>query len=175
MPRFFLGLFSGALLSFLYVRYDIELPAWMQLPQLLQENVAASAALSDLYDLSAPEDVRKRALEIYFQTQSKRAVEVDAAYGHPFFKSLYRREVTREARILRQAWGAFDVALEKPALRATYERKYGLSDTVVLKQALLATQLKKKHKFLASWLEKTYGEIPNDKLMSKLLDLSRMP
>ncbi len=174
MLKFFLGLFAGALLSFVYVRYDVELPEWMQLPHVLRENIAATAALSDLYDLSRGEDVRRRALEVYFQTQAKKAAQLDADYGHPFFKNLYHKEATRQARILQQAWSAFDVALSKPALRSSFERKYGVSDPLALKQAMLAEQLRKKHKFLASWLKKTYGDVPNDQLFARLKELGQL-
>ena len=91
MLRFFLGLFSGAVLSFVYVRYDVELPKWMQLPELLRENVALTASLNDLYDLSPTDDVRVRALEVYFQNRPKAAAQMDRANGYPFLKRLHRK------------------------------------------------------------------------------------
>jgi len=170
MLRFFLGLLSGAILSFVYVRYDVELPKWMQLQERLKENVALTASLNDLYDLSPKDDVRSRALEVYFQYRAKAAAAMDREAGYPFLKRLHLRKARREAQILSQAWKAFDVALSKPALRTSFERKYGVSDTIQLKQAMLAYQLR-RHEFLASWLKKEYGDIPNDQLLAKLMEL----
>jgi hypothetical protein len=123
MSRFLLGLVIGIALSFGYVRWGIKLPDFLTLLEQLRGNIVSTAIEEDLYNLDQPIQTRQRALEVFFESRAKFAVETDAEYGHPFLNALYRKRATHEARLLRGQWDAFDEAMGKPALRSALERK----------------------------------------------------
>ncbi len=153
MLKFILGVILGAGLAVGYVRYEIELPEFLQLTDKLRGNLVTTAIETELYDLDADIAKRQRALEIYFANRPQKAVEVDAAFRHPFLEALYRTRAIREARLLRNHWDAFDTALEKPELRAVLELKHGASGDLVLKQRMLLDTLERSYPFLARWLK----------------------
>lgn len=154
MLKFVLGVVFGAGLAVGYVRYNVELPEYLQLTDKLRGNLVSTATEFELYDLDKDIATRRRALEILFANRADFAVDVDAEFGHPFMKSLYRRQAIRDARILRGQWTAFDTALAQPALRERFEQRYGTKDTEVLKRRMLAAALQKDYPFLKAWLEK---------------------
>ena len=150
MGKFLIGLVVGIAAAFGYVRWNIS-PGIMELPETLRGNIVSTAIEGDLYDLDKPLDTRRRALEVFFQNRAQFAASVDAEFAHPFLNALYRKRVIREARQLRGQWDAFDMALEKPALRETFEKKYGVSDDIALKQAMLLNAYQEKD-FLKQWV-----------------------
>lgn len=175
MLKFIFGVLFGAGLAFGYVRYQVELPEFMQLPDMLRGNLVTSAVESDLYDLDAALDVRRRALEIYLANRPERAVEIDGSFGHPFLEALYRHRAIREARLLKGQWSAFDMALGKPELRQRLEAVHGTADSETLKRKMLLAALGKSYPFLGRWLTKA-GE-PNDeaRLLDTVTRLARLP
>jgi hypothetical protein len=174
MGRFFVGLIFGIALSFGYVRWGIALPDYLTLPDRLRGNIVSTAIEGELYDLGQSIETRRRALEVFFDSRAKFAAEVDAEYGHPFLKALYRKRATREARILRAQWDAFDMALDKPALRASLEKRHGSSDETALKQAMLFKAFQEKP-FLAAWITENDGVVTPATLMPVLKTLSALP
>jgi hypothetical protein len=150
--KFILGTLMGAALAVGFVRYEIQLPAWLQLPARLEGNLISTAIEADLFDLKRDEDSRRRALEIYFANRAEAAVAVDREAGHPFLRSLYRARASREARQLLARRSAVDQALAQPALKSALERKHGTSDEAAIKRATLAEGLDRLP-FLKSWLE----------------------
>lgn len=151
MIRFFLGVLFGIAVAFGYVRYDIDLPGWLGLPDRLKGNIISTAAEVDLYDLERDAATRRRALETYFAHRATDAASVDAEAGHPFLNALYRRRAVHEARTLTAEWSAYESILAKPALRAELESRYGTSNDDTLKRRMLAASLDKKL-FLKQWL-----------------------
>jgi hypothetical protein len=164
----------GAVMSFVYVHYDIQLPSYLQVPDVLRGNLVATATETTLYDLDADSAARQRALEIYFENRARDAVKVDTAFGHPFLTALHRERATRKARQLSMVWHAFDEALSKEALRSSLEKKYGTSDTDGLKRAMLMDALDRKP-FLKRWLEKTSGPVTAENLRDLLKSASAYP
>lgn len=148
---FVTGLAAGAALAFGYVHFGAELPGWLTLPDRLKANLISTTVEDRLYDLSAPADAQRRALEVYFDNRAKDAAAHDAAAGHPFLSALRRARAKREARQLVTAWGGYDLALAKPSLRQALERKHGSGDDHALKAAMLAEALAKRP-FLSAWL-----------------------
>ncbi|HKJ61774.1 MAG TPA: hypothetical protein VKA94_07220 [Hyphomicrobiales bacterium] len=175
MGRFLLGLVIGIALSFGYVRWGIALPDFLTLPERLRGNIVSTAIEEDLYDLGQPIETRRRALEVFFASRSKFAVEVDAEYGHPFLNALYRKRATHEARLLRGQWVAFDMALKKPALRPALEKKHGVSDDLSLKQAMLFSAYQDKP-FLVRWVAEQVRDKPTPETLLPLIKkLSVLP
>jgi len=152
MLKFFTGTAIGVLLAFVFVHYNWQPPAVLDLPEKLKKNVVSTAVEGDLYDLAADIETRERALEVYFKNRAGDAVKADAAAGHPFLDALYRARARREAGQVAGQWSAYDAALAKPALRGTLERKYGFNETDALKRAMLIDALNRKP-FLKAWLE----------------------
>lgn len=174
MLKFILGVVFGAVMSFVYVNYNVELPGYLQLPEMLRGNLISTTTEATLYDLDADEAARQRALEVYFDNRARDAAKVDAAFGFPFLAALHRERASRMARQLAMAWGAFDEALAKDALRQTLEAKYGTRDTDALKRAMLMDALARKP-FLKRWLETNSGPVTADNLRERIKAASAYP
>ncbi|MBI1361851.1 MAG: hypothetical protein GC155_16365 [Alphaproteobacteria bacterium] len=172
MWKFLGGVALGVVLAFGYVKFNVELPGFLQLPGMLRGGLISSATEAQLYDLSADEATHQRALEVYFANQAHAAVQVDAEAGHRFLDALYAARARREAQELSMAWSAFDTALAKPALREALERKHGVTDDDALKRAMLFEQLDSKP-FLKSWLARSGGALTPDTLRDRLTDAAR--
>ena len=170
--KFLIGVLAGAALSFGYVRYNVELPGILQLPDRARGNLISTAIEDQLYDLDADAATRRRALEIYLANRAADAALADAEAGHPFLSALHRARARREARQLLLALPAFDETLAKPALRSALERKHGTRDANVLKQRMLADALARKP-FLKRWLEKAGRPTAGDGLRPGLQATAR--
>lgn len=174
MLKFLAGLLFGTAMSLAYVHWHWQLPAVLQVPELVQRGVVAGAVGESLYDLESPLTQRRRALEIYFGTQPREAVEIDGTAGHPFLNLLYRRRVSREARQLLHARTAHRASLEKPALRQVLTRKHATDDEQVLLLRMLESALKEKE-FLYSWMMKNRIAISGPALLDELRRLALAP
>lgn len=157
MFKFVLGVAFGALMSVLYVHYNVQLPALMQITDLLRGNLVATATESKLYDLDADEPANLRALEVYFANRPHDAAKIDAAFGHPFLISLHRERAARKAIQLSSAYNAFDKLLANPALRTKMSEKFAITEPEALKQAMLFDRLDRQP-YLKRWLEKYLAE-----------------
>jgi hypothetical protein len=167
MLKFVLGVLLGAVMAFGYVRWNVQLPAILLLPEKLRGNIISTAAEADLYDLERGAEVRRRALEVLFANRPDYAARLDAEAGHPFLSALHRERAVREARQILIQWSAYQEVLAKPALRGALERKHGSSDPQVLKSAMLREALDKQP-FLKSWLVRHTGAIVDDNLRATL-------
>ncbi|MEL6871979.1 MAG: hypothetical protein AAFO62_04105 [Pseudomonadota bacterium] len=170
--KFLAGLVFGVGAAFAYVRFGVELPTVLQIPGLVQNAAIASAVDADLYDLDKPITDRRRAFEIYLQSQSKQAVGIDAAEGHPFLAALYRRWARRKARQLSGQWGAFDTALAKPNLRKVLADAHGTDDTSALKRAML-WKAYEDETFLKQWMRENGGLPTQETLRTRLREIGR--
>lgn len=173
MGKFLIGLIAGIAMAFGYVRWNVS-PGIMALPEKLRGNIVSTAIEGDLYDLDKPLDARRRALEVFFQNRAQFAVGVDAEFAHPFLNTLYLRRVIREARQLHAKWDAFDMALDKPALRAAMEKKYGVSDDTDLKRAMLFDAYQDED-FLRRWVAVHDTAPTRETLLPLLRKLSARP
>ena len=171
MLKFFTDTALGALLAFVF---GLEPPAIVKLPEKLKANLVTTAVETDLYDLNATDDVHERALKIYFDNRAGDAAKLDAKAGHPFLAALHRERARREARKLLVAWDAYDDVLAQPALRATLERKHGLSDDDALKRAMLMDALGEEA-FLKAWLKKERGQVTAKNARGVLIDAAKIP
>lgn len=174
MLKFLLGVVFGALMSFVYVYYNIQLPAVLQAPDKLRGNLVSTATEDALYDLDAESAAKQRALEVYLANRSDDAAKIDAAFGHPFLAALYRERASHLARQLSMSWHAFDEVLSKDALRKTLETKHRTSDPDALKRAMLMEALERKP-FLKRWLEKTAGPVTTDNLRDMIEKAAARP
>ncbi len=174
MLKFFTGTALGAALAFVFVRFGLEPPAITKLPDKLKANLVATAVEAELYDLDAPEDVRQRALKVYFDNRAGDAAKLDAEAGHPFLAALYRDRATREARQLNAAWGGYDAVLAKPALRAALERKYGKTEDDPLKLAMFLDALARQP-FLKTWLEREHGDVTAENVREVIGEAAKLP
>lgn len=174
MAKFLIGLAVGIALAFGYVRWGISAPDVLEIPDKLRGNLVSTAVEGDLYDLEKPLDVRRRALEVFFQNRAQFAAEVDAEFSHPFLNALYLKRVIREARILRGYWSAFDKLLEQPALRKRLEETHGATEETALKQAMLFEKFQEEA-FLKQWAAEHEDKVTPETLMPLLKKLSAQP
>lgn len=167
MFKFFAGVLIGLVLAISYVRFNVQLPPILQLPNDLRGGVISTAAENDLYDLDGDEQRRRRALEVFFANRPGAAAEADAEAGYPFLKSIHTARAVREARQLRSQWHGFDVAFEKPGLRAALERHYGEREADQLKRLMLFEELTARP-FLKQWLEENRGTIDANNVYERI-------
>jgi len=170
MLKFLLGILLGAMMAFGYVRWNVQLPAALLLPEKLRGNIISTVVEADLYDLGRGAQARQRALEVLFATRPDYAARLDAGAGHPFLSALHRERAAREARQLLIQWPAYDDVLAKPALRAALERKHGSADPEVLKLAMLREALDRQP-FLKSWLKDHAGDAVGGDLRALLRNI----
>lgn len=173
MLKFILGTLCGAALAVGYVRYEVQLPSWMQLLARLQGSLVSTATEVELFDLSRDKDTRRRALEVYFSNRAAAAVAIDRAAGHPFLRSLYRDRAVREARQLAAVNSASEKTLAQPGLRAALERRYGTSDVQALWRASQFEALD-RFPFLKSWLAAEQRPVTPETLADALTKVIRM-
>ena len=141
----------GAVLSFIFVQFNLAPPAILKLPERVKGNLVSAATEAQLYDMTAAADVRERALKVYFNNRSTDAAKLDASLGHPFLNAMYKVRAQREARQLLGKWSAFEKVLSQPALREALVRKHGTDKDDDLKAALLVEAFGNMP-FLESWL-----------------------
>ena len=174
MGKFILGALFGMAMSYAYVWYDVRLPDWVELPDLVKRNLATAVVDDRLYDLEASSSQRRRALEVYFTNQGPRAAKLDAQLGHPFLEAIRKKRVHREARITRGLWSAYDKALAKPNIRARLEEKYGTTDSQTLKRRMLLAAVREKT-FLNAWITRDRGTPSETDVYGTVVELSRLP
>lgn len=151
MLKFILGVLLGSISAFAFVHYNLQLPAALQLPAKLRDNLISTTVEDALYTIDGDAESRQRALEIFFSRRPGDAARRDAEAGHPFLNALHRARAKREAGQLAMQWPAFEQTLAKPALRAAMERKYGTAKVGELMQFMLLDALERKP-FLKAWL-----------------------
>ncbi len=173
MWKFLGGTLFGLVLSVAYVWYGIALPDWMELPGLFQRSVTAAAIDDVVIDLDTPEATRRRALEVYFANQAKRAAELEAELGFPLTRAMQFRRVKREAQILRAQWSALDVALGKPALLQALQAKHQTTDSDTLKRRMLMAALAEKV-LLKKWLERHSRQATEQNVIEVITNISRL-
>lgn len=167
MLKFVSGVLLGVVLAASYVRFNVQLPSILQLPDDLRGGVVSAATEGDLYDLKGDEQRRLRALEVFFANRPQAAAQADAEAGYPFLKSLHTARALREARELRAQWHGFDAVLEQPGLKAVLERKYATSDAGQLKRLMLHEELMTRP-FLSQWLEEGGGPVVPDDVHDRI-------
>jgi hypothetical protein len=174
MQKFLMGTAIGALLAFAFVRFNIEPPAVLKLPEKLRGNLVSTAVESELYDLTSDAATRVRALKVYFANRAQDAAKLDAASGHPFLSALHRERASREARQLENLWQAYEAVLSKAALRASLEKKYGVTETENLKRAMLFEAFNAKP-FLKTWMRLHVDPATKDNLRDLLGNVAATP
>jgi hypothetical protein len=171
MLKFISGLLLGVVLAISYVRFNVQLPTILQLPDDLRGGLVSAATEIDLYDLDGDEQKRLRALEVFFANRPEAAAKADAEAGYPFLKSLHTSRALREARELRAQWHGFDTVLEQPGIKAALEQKYATSDTDQLKREMLHEELMTRP-FLMDWLEQRGGPVNPDNVDARITSVA---
>jgi hypothetical protein len=167
MLKFVMGVVLGVMLAFGYVRWNIDLPAFLTLPDKVRGNIVSTATEAELYDVDGDPGARRRALEVLFANRADFAAKVDSDAGHPFLAALLRERASREARQLAAQWTAFDAALAKPALREAEVRRHGTVEPEALKRAMLYAALDRQA-FLKAWLARNAGPVTPENLREVL-------
>ncbi len=139
--KFLGGLGLGIVMTYAYTRYQWEMPAVVRLPAMVTSATISATADSDLYNWDLPFEVRQRAAAVIIGQNPDRFIELDNATDHVLLNEMVRQRALRRAMIQKTAWSAFDVALGKPALRKSLQRKYGGADDEQLKRNMLAARI----------------------------------
>ena len=145
------GAVIGIVLTWAYVRFGYKLPGIAQIGATVTSEAAIATAEAQFYDPAADVAARKRALATIIANQPELLIELDDAVGNRLFDELLRRKAVRQAKLLKHRDRAYDIALEKPALRKLYEKKYGVTDLNLLKRKMFIADIA-RNEILAEYL-----------------------
>ncbi len=172
LGKFLGGLAVGVVLTYAYTRYRWEMPAVVQLPATVTSSVISATADSDLYNWDLPFEVRQRAAAIILGQNPDRFVELDNATDHVLMYEMQRQRAVRLAMIAKQKFSAYQVALDKPALRERLERKYGTTESEQLKRQMLADDIA-GDAILTGYLRDRFPDVSRDKRVDLILNVGQ--
>ncbi|MCA9074077.1 MAG: hypothetical protein KDA93_03520 [Planctomycetaceae bacterium] len=168
--KFLGGLVVGVALTYAYTRYRWEMPAVVQLPATVTSSVISATADSDLYNWDLPFEVRQRAAAIIIGQNPDRFIELDNATDHVLMHEMQRQRAVRRAMITKQKWSAYNMALDKPALRKRFEQKYATTDTELLKRRMLASDIDDEP-ILLGYLREYFPDLSREERIDLVLDV----
>ncbi|MCH2202619.1 MAG: hypothetical protein MK102_11660 [Fuerstiella sp.] len=152
--KFVGGVLLGVVMTFVYVRYSWQMPEITRLPGNISEAAIVTTAGIDLFRPEASDDVRRRAFSIIMSQKADEIVEVDRELGSPLMEEILRRKAFRESKQLRHQMSAYEMAIDKPTLRKTLERKHGKTeDNEELKRRMLLSAIHEAE--FTSWYLRT--------------------
>lgn len=168
--RFVFGILFGIGLTYAYVRFGYQLPGVFTLGNKLVDEAAITTAEVDLYDFSQPLEVRERALSVVLSHHDGLLLELNRDADQLLLREVLRRKATREMRLLKQQHGAYDMAMDKPALRDVLERKHGTNDEELLKQRMLLAAFH-DNEFLVGYKNEYLGELTDEELFRVIMSV----
>lgn len=141
-----LGMFVGALLTFLSIENGFSPPEVVQLPakiQALPEQIIASSFVED-----AESDLKQRqkAIAVLIKHDPSYFIEIDNAIGQQFSNEAVNKIARRKLQLIK----GYNVGLNKiiddaenyPELRESLERIYGTEDNETLRYRMLAKRIR---------------------------------
>ena len=153
------GELLGIVLTFGYVRYSWTLPEVTQLPGKFTEMAIVTAAKMDVFSPEAADDLRRRALSIVMSHQAGEFVEIDHELGVPLMAEVLRRKAFHETKLLKHQMTAYEVAMDKPALRQALERKHSKTNyDAELKRRMLLSAIHDRE-FSSWYLHKRFTQL----------------
>lgn len=164
------GALMGVALTWAYVRFGFELPGVARIGAKVTSEAVIATAEVDLYDVHAPLQTRQRALAVVMGQKPELFIEVDGALGNQFFEEVIRRKAVRQAKLLKGRLRAYDMALDKPALRAMYEKRFHVKDTEILKRRMLLADVRDEE-ILHRYLKRHFSQATLDELTGVVLNV----
>lgn len=168
--KFLGGLAVGVALTYAYTRYRWEMPAVVQLPATVTSSVISATADSDLHNWDLPFEVRQRAAAVILGQNPDRFIALDNATDHVLMHEMQRQRAVRRAMITKQKWSAYDMALDKPALRQRLEQKYRTSDDELLKRRMLANDIDDEP-ILLGYLREHFPDLTREERIDLVLNV----
>jgi len=164
------GMVAGVLLTYAYVRFGYSLPWIVQAGGKMTSEAMVATAEIDLYDPVASDDVRHRALAIVVGLKPELFIDVDDAIGNQFFEEVLRRKAVRKAKLMKHRPRAYRMALDKPALRRVYEKRFGVSDDESLERSMFEADIR-DDEYLYGYLRRRFPEASLDDMAELILDV----
>lgn len=144
LGKLIVGVLIGMGLSYAYVRFGYKPPAVVQIAENVTDSAIASTATMTLYSPSVTDAERRRALALYLSKEPETLIDIDRAMNGAVMQEVLRRKALRQAKVMKHQMSAYDVALQKPAIRRSLERKHGATDLHELKHRMLAAAIKRE-------------------------------
>lgn len=171
--KFIGGVLLGVVMTYAYVRYAWAMPEVVQLPGKITEAAVVTTAEIDLFNPDASDEVRQRAFSVVMSQKAEEYVQIDRELGSPLMEEVLRRKAERATRLLKHQMSAYDVALEKPALRKALERKHGATDDdEELKRRMLLAALQEEE-FTCWYLHRQFPNLTQNERVDLILDVYR--
>ena len=157
--KFLTGLLVGVGMTWGYVRFGFQLPGVVGLPGKVTSAAISVTADADLENWDLPLRSRQRAAAVILGQNPDQLIALDESLDHAILSEMLRLKATRRAKIAKATYSAYDTALQQPAIREQYERRYGTTDAEVIKQKWLQRDVSEDeflHGYLATnWPEET--------------------
>lgn len=165
---FFAGLATGVALSWMYVRYGYEPNNVVTLPAKVTSAAISITAESDLYNWDVTPEVRQRAAAVVLGQNPGTFIELDNATGNVLTKEMLRQKAERLAKLAKAKFDAYDMALDKPALRKALQRKHGAGDNETIKRRMLIDDIEGET-FLHGYLTRRFPHATSQDLADIVL------
>ncbi len=167
------GILSGAVLTYAYVRWNVELPEWMQLPGKVESLGTLAAADAALDDPSNDLEAKQRAVAQLLSKDSTIFMEVDGALGYGITHAVIDRKARRRLEVFRSQIGGVRETFRKDlsALRERQMEKYGVETLDDLVSAMGQERLK-ADAFLYQWLQERFPGSEDAELFDLAMSLS---
>ncbi|MEZ6054056.1 MAG: hypothetical protein R3C02_22110 [Planctomycetaceae bacterium] len=170
--KFLGGLAVGVVLTYAYTRYRWEMPAVVRLPATVTSSVISATADSDLYNWDLPFETRQRAAAVILGQNPDRFIELDNATDHVLMREMERQRAVRLALIAKEKYAAYQMGLDKPALRKMLERKHETSDPEELKRRMLAADID-EDPILTGYLRDRFPDFSREQRIDLILNVGQ--
>lgn len=140
--KYFGAVVFGITITYAYVHFGYQPPVAFQLAGKATSEAIVTTAEVDLYNPSAEDSIRQRAMAVVLGQQPELLIELNQELDNQILFELLRRKALRKAKVLKQEMSAYEKALSHPALRARLETKYNVTDTVSLKRSMMLAAIK---------------------------------
>jgi len=166
-----LGLVAGVVLSGLYIKFNWALPAWIQLPGLVQSLGPRTVADAVLEDPAASLEAKQRAVEELFRHDPNLFRELDDALDQAFTRAVLDRKARRRLQLFHSKQKTRRRSLQThEALREAAMRHHGTHDFEELLVRMGRADLQ-EDPFFHAYLRDRFPEAPDDQLYEETLRL----
>ncbi|MFK7819768.1 MAG: hypothetical protein AB8G99_13695 [Planctomycetaceae bacterium] len=168
LGKLILGVLIGVGITYAYVRFGYKPPAVVQLAANVTDKAVSATATETLYSPSATVQERTRALAVYLGKEPEELIDINQSLNGRIMNEALRRKALKQAKVLKQQFSAYDVALKQSSLRRRLEQKYGETNKNVLKRRMLADAIREEE-FLCWYLKNTTLELTDESLVNVVL------
>ena len=175
--KFFGGLLFGAAMTWFSLKTGRKPPTILELPQKIAALPHQLVASTVLDDADSTIEQRQRAIATLLKHDDDLFARIDNVLDHQFSDAIMDEKIHRRLIRAKLYRSSFDKVLEDDkyqALRQGLERKYGTTDTDLLRQRMLAERLEDDSLLLKS-LKDQFPDDSTEQLAARILNPAGPP